>query len=210
MGAGALAEDFEDQAGAVDNLGLPASLEIALLHRRHGAVDNDEADRVVLDALAEMFDGAAAEQGCRRGVGDADDFGADDIEMDRARKPDRFFKPRFGRTRGVAIVRRAADFAAGCTTSARPRRRAVCVQGAVVFVSNQSSSLSLPGSNKLDRLRRHHRRDRMFIDQLRMCIAAQQHAEIIKPGDDPLQLDAIHQKHGDRRLVLADVVQKQS
>ncbi len=50
MGARALAEDFEDQPGAVDDLGLPASLEIALLHRRQCAVDHDEPDRVVFDA----------------------------------------------------------------------------------------------------------------------------------------------------------------
>ena len=45
MGAGALAEDLQDQPGAVDDLGLPAPFEIALLHRRQRRVDDDKPDR---------------------------------------------------------------------------------------------------------------------------------------------------------------------
>jgi hypothetical protein len=48
----------------------------------------------------------------------------------------------------------------------------------------------------------------MLIDKLRMAIAAQQHREIVKPGDDALQFDAIHQKYRDGRLGFANVIQE--
>src|SRR5437763_8320253 len=41
-----------------------------------------------------------------------------------------------------------------------------------------------------------------------MRIAPQQDAEIIKPSDDALQLDTVHQKYRDRRLVLEDMVEE--
>src|SRR3546814_1125663 len=52
------------------------------------------------------------------------------------------------------------------------------------------------------------RRNGMLVDELRMRIATQQHAEIIEPGDDPLQLDAIHQEDGDGHLCLAHIVEE--
>jgi hypothetical protein len=48
----------------------------------------------------------------------------------------------------------------------------------------------------------------MFVDQLRVAISAEQHGEIVEPGDDALQLHAIDQEHRYRRLALANVIEK--
>ena len=48
----------------------------------------------------------------------------------------------------------------------------------------------------------------MLVNQLRMTVPPEQDAEIIEPGDDALQLDAVHQKDGERGLVLANVIEK--
>ena len=60
----------------------------------------------------------------------------------------------------------------------------------------------------MHRLAGHDGRDRMLIDELRMTIAAQQHAEVVEPGHDALQFHAVDQKDRQRRLVLAYVVQE--
>src|ERR1700722_18055456 len=59
---------------------------------------------------------------------------------------------------------------------------------------------------KLDRAHRHHGRDRVLVDQLGLTVPAQQHAEIVEPGDVALQLDAVDQEEGHGRFALADRV----
>src|SRR5215469_10210713 len=61
IGASTGAKDLENEPGAVDDLGLPAPLQIALLHGRHRAVDDHEADLLLLDRCAERIDAAAAD-----------------------------------------------------------------------------------------------------------------------------------------------------
>jgi hypothetical protein len=41
-----------------------------------------------------------------------------------------------------------------------------------------------------------------------MPIPAQQHTEIVEPGHVALQLNAIHEKDGQRSLVLANMIEK--
>jgi hypothetical protein len=54
---------------------------------------------------------------------------------------------------------------------------------------------------KLDRLPRHHCRNRMLVHELRMRVPPQQNAKIVEPSNNPLQLDAINEKDGHRRVV---------
>ena len=61
---------------------------------------------------------------------------------------------------------------------------------------------------QLDRVTRHDGRNRVLVDELRMPIPAQQHAEIIEPGHDALQLDPVDQKYGERDFAFSDVIEK--
>src|SRR5262249_16453020 len=61
---------------------------------------------------------------------------------------------------------------------------------------------------QLDRMTRHDRRDRVLVDQLRMSVATQQHAKIVKPCHDALQLDSVDEKDRKGSLALTNVVQE--
>ena len=48
----------------------------------------------------------------------------------------------------------------------------------------------------------------MLVDELRMSVAAEQHAEVVEPSDDALQLDAIDEEDRQGGFLLADVVEE--
>src|SRR6478609_3287917 len=64
------------------------------------------------------------------------------------------------------------------------------------------------GLEQLHRMAGHDRRDRMLVNELRMTVTPQKHAEIIEPGDDALQLHAVDEENRQRNLLLADVVEE--
>jgi hypothetical protein len=61
---------------------------------------------------------------------------------------------------------------------------------------------------QLNRLAGHDRRYGVLINELGMPVAAQQYAEIVEPGDDTLQFDAIDQEDRDRNFVFTDKIEK--
>ena len=55
---------------------------------------------------------------------------------------------------------------------------------------------------------RHDGRNCVLIDELGMPVAAQQYAEIVEPGDNALELDAVDQEYRYWRLVFANIVKE--
>ena len=64
-GSRPLAEDLENEPGAVEHLDVPGGLEIALLHGRERVIDDHELCILGTDQAGKLFDLARAEQ-CRR------------------------------------------------------------------------------------------------------------------------------------------------
>jgi hypothetical protein len=62
--------------------------------------------------------------------------------------------------------------------------------------------------HQMDGSARHDGRYRMLIHELRVTVAAQENTEVVEPGDDALQLDAVDEKNRKRSLTLSDVVQE--
>src|SRR5262249_35637203 len=97
-GAGALAENLQNETGAVEHLRVPRLLEIALLHGRDRAVHDDQVDIERLGDAGNLIDLAFAEIGRGADFGDRHQPGLDDIESDGAREADRLFEPCGGRS----------------------------------------------------------------------------------------------------------------
>src|SRR3954451_9107316 len=91
---GAPAENFQNEPGAIEHLGIPGLLEVALLDGRQRAIHHDKLDRMSADEAQYLLDFALAEISCRPNPGDRRDQGFRDSQIDGARKADRFVKPR--------------------------------------------------------------------------------------------------------------------
>ena len=133
LGLGAAAEDFQDQPGAVEHLGVPGLLEVALLDRRQRAIHHHQFDLVPGDQADDLLDLALAEIGRGPDLADRRDQRIRDRQVDRARKPDGFLQPRLRAANDMLIRLRLGIAAAhsqigaddnhppGCFIPRRPR-----------------------------------------------------------------------------------------
>jgi hypothetical protein len=46
----------------------------------------------------------------------------------------------------------------------------------------------------------------VFVDELRQAITSQQNAEIVEPGNDPLQLYSVYEENRDGDFVFSDMI----
>src|SRR6476469_5751397 len=91
---GAAPEDFEDEPGAIENLGVPGLLEIALLDRRQRTIHHHKLDLVPGDEADDLLDLALAEKGRGPDLTDRRNQRIGDRQVDRARQTDGFLEPR--------------------------------------------------------------------------------------------------------------------
>ena len=93
------AENFEDQSGAVEHLGVPRGFEIALLHRRERMIDDHELRILGADQAFKLIDLAGAEQGRWPRARQRHEAARAYVEIDGARQPNSLFEAAFWRTR---------------------------------------------------------------------------------------------------------------
>ena len=83
-GAGAAAENFQYQPGAVNHLGAEGFFKITLLHGRQGAIDHDEADVLLPNASGDVVHLAGADEGRRSNLREHHGFVPNHVKVDGA------------------------------------------------------------------------------------------------------------------------------
>ncbi len=84
------AEDFENEPRAVEHLDVPGALQITLLHRADGMVDDNEAGAEIRDVRLQLFDLAGPEQRRWLRLWHRHDRAVGDLEIDSLGKADSF------------------------------------------------------------------------------------------------------------------------
>ena len=215
----ALAEDFEDKPGAVENLGVPGLFEVALLDRGQRVVDDDDLCLLRLHNGADFLNLARAEQG--RGAR----LVSGTVPAKRTSSPMALARPAASdrrselvrQRRGLPVpeLRPLADGhgdngprGAGCWRNRPPSRARHALSRRVRVSSTVLMFSVLISVQERDGPARHDCRDRMLVDKLRMPVAPQQDAKIVEPSHNALQLYAVDQEDRKRRLVFSYVIEE--
>ncbi len=88
-----LAEDLEDQPGAIEHLGVPCPFEVALLHGCERVIDDDQRSILGAHQSCKLFDLAGAEQRRRPWARHRHEAARGDVEIDRGSETRRLFEP---------------------------------------------------------------------------------------------------------------------
>ena len=130
LGLGAAAEDFQDEPGAVEHLGVQLLLEIALLDRRQRAIHHHQLDVEALGQRGDLLDLAFADVSRWPDLADRRDDRIRDDEVDRAREARGFIEPGFRVTHDMSFRLRVGTACAhpqiGTDDKHPPRLRTPC------------------------------------------------------------------------------------
>jgi hypothetical protein len=97
-----LAEDFEDQPGAVDHLGIQRGFEVALLDRGKRRIDDHQPCLGLPRGGRDRLDLSLSEQGRGAGLAKAESKLVDHLDADRLGEPGRLLEPCLGAALAVA------------------------------------------------------------------------------------------------------------
>ena len=118
---GPLAEDFQDERRAVEHLGAPGLLQIALLHRREAGIDDDDFGFKGRAKRFDLIGLARPDQRRRHGAGDRRNHRMRDFKPDGGGERHRLFQPRLLAPAPPDRVRGGARFARNVQHDRAPR-----------------------------------------------------------------------------------------
>src|ERR1700694_5814033 len=184
----AAAKYFQNQSGAVEHLRAPGLFKISLLHWRERAIHDNKAGLLAFNEPRNFVDLAFADIG--RGANLAERYHAaiHNLQIDGLRQSDRLSKSGVGRApcrtyaRDAAARRPQVRTKDNCASGLRASRRAQAIRTPFASPGFQSDlfcrrrALFRP-LEQLDRVTRHDGGDGVLVNQLRMSITPQQHAE---------------------------------
>lgn len=184
-------ENFKDQRRAVNHFQIKRLFQIALLDRGQGSIDDQQFDPAGGGRFAKTSDHPFAEISVGTNLPQPNNFGKCHLQIDRRRQPDGFLQPLL-RIKGSFFTRRFRINDAGFYR----RNFKYVFRQDLLFVGFGGNVNRHPG---------HDGRNRMFVNQLGVSVAAQQDGGVVKPGNDPLQLNAVDEENGYCNFVFPDI-----
>lgn len=204
VAAGALREDIEDQARAIDHAPVQRLLQIALLGGRECVVEDDDFDVVRVAREPQFFGFAAADEhlGIRAGTTTGEGDGGTGSRA--GGKKTEFFETGF--EIGLAEVdadERCVDQIVGCQDKAASIGRSRRPDAGRCDRLGRSFRVRV----EIHRARRHDRRNGVLVDHLGHGVT-EQHDVLVEGFDVPLELDPVDEIDRNRNVLFTQCVQK--